>query len=452
MLIEVNSLSANTAIQANGNNRAIADHKDHSSENEAFRPRQIVGDIPVDLNPKNGESFLFVSKSQVTLTHGIHKFPAKFFPELPRWIISKYSREGDWLLDPFTGSGTTNLEASTRGRHSIGIDVDPFARLITEVKTTVLNDVPLRRAWKSLSKRVESYSDTAKIEGIPDFPYRDNWLKSYILKELAFIKNEIEATQTSEQIKRFFLVCFSSIIRHVSEADNNCTRTVVRKSLGKKIWPRMAIDRFLKRTDLQVERMCELNALNPSGRVIVPTEADARNLSQIEDERIDLALTSPPYVNAVDYPRTHQLEIYWLGIERGSLREMKQQHVGTEVVRAAEYSRLHSSRCKEADEVIQKIFDLDPRRAYIATKYLLEMSTNLREVHRVLKPRGRYVIVVGNNRIRNHDFETWKYLCSIATDLGFEIELCFVSAVINHFIKVPRKERINNDFVVVLQK
>ena len=70
---------------------------------------RIEGTIPAGMEPRNGARFLFISKDQRAMTHGIHKYPAKFFPELPRWIIEHYSKEGDLILDPFAGSGTSNL-------------------------------------------------------------------------------------------------------------------------------------------------------------------------------------------------------------------------------------------------------------------------------------------------------------------------------------------------------
>ena len=419
----------------------------HSDE-----PFRVEGDIPISLPIENGDKFLFISRDQRALTHGIHKYPAKFFPELPRWIIKRYSEKWNMILDPFTGSGTTNLEASLLGRHSIGVDVDPFSRFIASVKTTVLPYNDLFLSWHSLRPRVESYSEPSHLDGVPEFPYRDNWFRPYILKELAHIKTEIEKTDASPRVKDFFLVCFSSVIRQVSEADNNCTRTVVRKTLGKKVWQNMAIDLFIKRAETQVENMGALSAQNPSGNVFIPDNADARSMPTVRDGSIDLALTSPPYVNAVDYPRTHQLEIYWLGFANGSLQPLKKHHVGTEAVTVKDYAELHKTGCEEADLTIGKIYEVDPRRAFIATKYLWDMFANLKEVHRVLKPGAVYAIVVGNNLIRGVEFETWRYLVSEAPKMGYEIEYHFVSAIINHFIKIPRKERINDDYVLILKK
>ena len=413
---------------------------------------RIEGNIPRDLAVHDGAKFLFISKDQRALTHAIHKYPAKFFPELPRWIIERYSKKGDFILDPFMGSGTSNLEAMTLGRNSVGVDVDPFSRFIAQVKTRLLPKNELLTAYKAVKQKAIDYSEGRQINGIPDFPYRDKWFKEYILKELAYIKGAVESLQTSQDIKNFFLVCFSSTIRQVSEADNNCTRTVIRKKLGKRVLPGAAIKLFVKRIDRQVPNMLAFIDTNPQGHVTIPDNADARNMSIYDSGTFDLALTSPPYLNAVDYPRTHQLEMYWLGFASGSLQSLKRMHVGTEAVLSSEYNSLHKTGCDSADEVIERIYSLDPRRAFIASKYIKDMLENLTEVHRVLKNGGAYVMVIGNNLMRGIEFETWRYLAEQAPRIDYKVECHFVSAIINHFIKVPRKQRINNDHILVLRK
>ncbi len=92
---------------------------------------RVDGDIPVDLTIENGDRFLFISHDQTTLTHGLHKYPAKFFPELPRWLIKRYSNVNEIVLDPFSGSGTTNVEAMLLRRKYVGIDVDPISRFLS---------------------------------------------------------------------------------------------------------------------------------------------------------------------------------------------------------------------------------------------------------------------------------------------------------------------------------
>ncbi|MFW9892377.1 MAG: DNA methyltransferase, partial [Candidatus Thorarchaeota archaeon] len=210
---------------------------------------EIQGDLDPDLNIPNGGSILIISNDQSYLTHGIHKFPAKFFPELPRYLIRKYSEMGDIVLDPMCGSGTTLLESILNERIGIGIDIDPIARLISKVKTTPIESKPLKAASDALIHHIHEFSFSEKNQpNIPEFNYRDNWFREFVLRELAVIRDSISAVlETNHQwikIEDFFRVVLSSIIRDVSNADPHCTRTVIRKKVVKNIKPGDTINRF----------------------------------------------------------------------------------------------------------------------------------------------------------------------------------------------------------------
>lgn len=424
---------------------------------------KVDGEIPIDLEVKNGDRFLFISYDQSVLTHGLHKYPAKFFPELPRWLIQKYSKKREWVLDPFAGSATVNLECLLAQRNSVGVDVDPFSKFLARVKLTPLNVGGLKQAHIWLKNKITYYKKNIPCESeFPQFPYRDNWFNRYIIEELTFLKKIIlELPEKplvlldqgdAQKIINFFLICFSSTIRAISNADDNCTRTVIRKKLNKQVNKGDALSRFIRVIDTNVPKMMMFSsACPPDIKVEIPDGNDARDIKYPESF-FHLAVTSPPYVNAVDYPRTHQLEIYWLGLKNGSLAPLKKLHVGTETVSHGEYQHLHKIGFKDADDILAKIYEKDPRRSYILYKYLIDMQENLIEVRRVLKPGGKYVIVVGNNKIRGYLVESWKYLMEIAERVGFKINCYFASEIIKHFIKVPREERINTDWIVVLEK
>jgi DNA modification methylase len=413
---------------------------------------RIDGTIPTDLPVENGQRFLFISYDQSRFSHGIHKYPAKFFPELPRWLVQKYSKSGDWILDPFMGSATTNIECLLNNRNSVGIDVDPFARFLAKVKTTPLNETELNETNRFVLEEIVKFQPVLiKDEQIPSFPYRDNWFQPEILKELTYIKQTIDNLKVSQDLKDFYKVCFSSIIRNVSNADDNCTRTVIRKKLNKQIYPSFALTKFVENLLTFTPRMVEFSESIANVSIEIPQNSDARNI-QYQDNTFDLAITSPPYANAVDYPRTHQLEMYWLELAEGSLAELKKQHIGTESVKAEHYKKLHTIGVENADNVLKTIYEIDPRRSYICYKYLLDMVQNMQEVYRTLKKGSRYIIVVGNNIVRKQTFETWRYLMPLAEQIGYSVECYFGSEIIKHFIKVPREERINTDWIIVLRK
>lgn len=414
---------------------------------------RIDGDIPVNMSIYNDDRFLFISYDQSYLSHGLHKYPAKFFPELPRWLIKKYSVEGNNVLDPFSGSGTTNIEANLLRRNSVGLDIDPFAKFLSKVKTTPLNPQTLDDLQKELIRQVVRFDFTkVNAKDIPEFPYRDNWFNKEIILEISYLKKIIKNLDTNDKYKNFFLICLSSIIRSVSNADDNCTRTVIRKKLNKQVNPSDALVKFTETILLNSYRIKEYSKeKNNSYTIEFPENANATNIPY-SDSFFELALTSPPYVNAVDYPRTHQLEMYWLGLASGSLAHLKKAHVGTENVSSTDYKKLNKIGSKEADRIIEKIYQKDPRRAFIAYKYLFDMTSNLQEVYRVLKKNGKYIIVVGNNNIRGELFQSWRYLMEMAELVGYKVENYFGSEIIKHFIKVPRNERINTDWIIVLNK
>lgn len=430
------------------------------------RIMRIDGNIPLDLEVETGAHFLFISHDQSFLTHGLHKYPAKFFPELPRWIIQKFSDPGDLVLDPFAGSGTTNLEALLSGRNSVAVDVDPFAQLLAKVKVTPIKPEVLTTSFLWFKSRIpEFYKNVPKIEEFPKFHYIDTWFEKHVLEELTYLKKLIMALPSSDvkwlvnmdgedmkNLTDFYLICFSSIIRAVSNADNRCTRTVVRKNMKKNIIPGETLNRFMSVLNKMVPKMGQFSRVCPPNYYVeIPKTGDARNIPY-NTNIFDLAVTSPPYVNAVDYPRTHQLEIYWLGLEEGSLTPLKRKHVGTESVSHCDYKDLHYLQIPTADTVIGRVYKKDPRRAFILYKYLADMERNLVETLRVLKRGARYFVVVGGNQICGETIETPKYLLDIGERIGFEIEGYFASEIIRHFIRIPRKEQIKTEWVLILRK
>lgn len=61
------------------------------------------------------------------------KYPGNWSPYVPRNLILRYSRPGDWILDQFMGSGTTLVEAKLLNRNAVGVDVNPQSVLISKI-------------------------------------------------------------------------------------------------------------------------------------------------------------------------------------------------------------------------------------------------------------------------------------------------------------------------------
>lgn len=407
---------------------------------------RIEGNIPPEIEiPKNAD-LLVIGNDQNSMTHGFHKYPAKYIPEFPRWAIRKYSNPGDVVIDPFAGSGTTNIEAMICGRKSYAVDVDPLALLLIKVKTTPISPEKLKKAHQKLLHRINS---NFTPESLPEFKNRDHWFEIDVSRKLALIKECIEE-EKDRDIRDFFRVSFSAIVRKVSNADPGSHKPCVRKDRDRNIPD--PLETFTKRLSKNVNKMVGFSKQLDSGyfpaKII---EKDARNIN-LDDNSVKLAVTSPPYINALDYARTHKLEYYWLGFFEDSLVELKKKFVGTEKVYKKQYKTLRQTGIPELDEILENIFETDPKRSYIVYKYYQDMRKNLEEVYRILKPNGKYVIFIGNNSVRGITIENYKYVKNISESVGFKIKNYFKSKIINHYIPFDRVEKIDTDYVLVLEK
>ncbi len=105
----------------------------------------LIGTLDsVEIDPS--WSFVECKPSQTRyITHGYHTYPAKFIPQLAARLITESSCENDIVCDPFMGSGTTIVEALVHGRRGVGVDINPVAHLIAQVKTTAIDTSRLER-------------------------------------------------------------------------------------------------------------------------------------------------------------------------------------------------------------------------------------------------------------------------------------------------------------------
>lgn len=419
-----------------------------------YRPHPAVPvrEIPESVPP---DTLLSIKSVGITAaTHGVYSYPAKFIPHVPRWAILKFTQPGQTVLDPFCGSGTTLVEAKLLGRHSLGIDFSPLARLLTRVKTTPLGGADIiTAAADRLLRRWREVSDTPR----PFVANESHWFSpeaSACLRRLAAAAKQ----ETEPGLRDFLLLCVAAMVRRLSFADDQQIfpeRTVFATHVPAADDAR--VEQLFRDIVARWAQAVEEFALgcdrNVYARLI---GTDAREIA-LPDESVDLAVTSPPYINAMDYVRVHKLEMFWLGMlgSAAEKRALDMSQIGSERISRSRYRRLHLIGLPLADEVLADLHAADPKRAYVLYKYLRDMTANLREVRRVLKTGARYVVVVGGNMMRKRFIPTYDLLRELAESMGFRTEERFFYLLRNRFMRIPRGPRsglIKTDCVQAFRK
>lgn len=161
-------------------------------------------------------------KDTAYITHGYYTYPAKFIPQLAQRLILENTTEGDIIIDPFSGSGTTVLESIIHKRIGIGTDINEIATLIAKVKTTPINLVLAAEEMLKLQRKIGSileddYEITAQkaLQKIPKVERIDFWYKPEAKKRLAILLVNILEINDID-VRDFFLVAFAQILKTCS--------------------------------------------------------------------------------------------------------------------------------------------------------------------------------------------------------------------------------------------
>jgi DNA modification methylase len=406
-------------------------------------------------------------------THLIHSYPAKLLAHIPYFFLnnSYFSNAGDIVLDPFCGTGTVLLEANLAGRNALGADSNPLARKIASVKTQKLNEDRLN---KILNKILFNAHQQQSIE-FPDVRNRDFWFPYNTQLQLAKIRSAINELPDNEY-KFFFEICFSNCIKKVSYADPriavpvklNPNRFSEESERHKKIKKRLSeleayniFDKFQTSCFENIARIKNLACLpdNVSSKII-SENAQVLTKSIYEsdlllDNSIDMILTSPPYAGAQKYIRSSSLNLGWLGLTMNEdLKSLDKKSIGRENYLSSELKEIKTG-ITSADKLLGILFNKNKLRAYIVGNYLMEMEVALDESIRVLKNNGYLIIVIGNNKVCNIEFNTQEYLTEYIQSKGLYLQFKLIDDIKSYGLMTKRNKTadiISREWILVFKK
>jgi DNA modification methylase len=355
----------------------------------------------------------------------IHPFPARMAPSLV-WEELRQLRKGDLkVLDPMVGSGTTIVAARSLGHYGLGFDTDPLAVLISKAWCSDVDVETVRRAAERVLRMArpkvlrltltDAYPSGASDSTKAFVRY---WFDAVARKHLAALSHAIRAEE-DVHIQDLLWCAFSRLI--IVKQSGASLAMDVAHSRPHKVYtkaPLKPLDGFERaiRTVLvnaPFSGATASNARRPAARVQL---GDARSLP-VEDGAIDVVVTSPPYLNAIDYLRGHKFSLVWMGHDIDKLREVRASNVGTEV----------SANANGSTPVLQRALkrvkagELPPRESNMLTRYLADMHAVLAETARVLKNSGRAILVLGNSSLRGVFLANSRAIETLAGDVGLQL-------------------------------
>jgi SAM-dependent methyltransferase len=352
----------------------------------------------------------------------IHPFPARMAPDtVARWLddLPKGSR----ILDPMCGSGVVIRQSALRGHNVQGFDIDPLAVLMSRVWTRKGSHRQLPEAAKDLVHRarlLKRHKHTS-LEWIKKCAetreFIEYWFSEPQRSDLSRLARAIQSARGLE--KDWICDCFSLAL----------SRIIVTKYAGaslawdvshsrphkKKIENDFDVfEGFLK----SIDRLTALLDGDPLSSRGVVRQGDCRKLTSLKSASVDAVITSPPYLNAIDYLRGHKLALVWLGYTIPFLRSIRSGAVGTERTGA----RSMSGEMSALEKRVTSIRRLPQRQRLIVHKYAHDARQFMQEMRRVLVKDGLMVLVLGDCNLRNVPVYNSRIFKTIAEEHGFLLE------------------------------
>ncbi|WP_049411983.1 hypothetical protein [Stenotrophomonas maltophilia] len=354
----------------------------------------------------------------------VHPFPARMAPELALNSLASLPANSV-VLDPMAGSGTVLRQALSMGHQAVGFDMDPLAVLMSRVWTSVVDQASVHRELEALLAESE-YVDL-RTERLP---WHDEETQKFVrywfgdeqrkaLTRLSIVMDR-RRRSTRSAARRSALDVLQVAMSRIIVTKEQCASLARDTSHSRPHRVTLTssydvIDGF-KRSVAQLTARLQANQTisNEQGTVSVSL-GDARAIA-LKDRSVDAIMTSPPYLNAIDYMRGHRLSLVWLGYSISELRAIRSNTIGAE--------RSYDAECSTAENIAGAMCELErlaPNLRRMVVRYAGDLDRMMRQAARVLRSNGTATYVLGNSCLKEVFIKNSEGVASAGAHAGLSL-------------------------------
>lgn len=381
---------------------------------------------------------------------------AGFSREFVQDAISRYLENSGTVLDPFTGVGTTIVEAVLHGHNAVGFEINPYAAWACEAKvnsyqidTEIFKKEVLNFSEFYKEKNSSNYNPISSPPG--GFKTRSDFYSPEVLKKVLILQDFI-STVTNTKIQELFKLAFTSTMvrysnysyepslgRRVSAGKSEIQNFPVEKAVLDKLMEMAKDISWYKE---------KVRGIKPGTKIINDSFFNYRTL--IDPDSVDLIITSPPYLNNYHYNRNTRPHLYWLGYVKhaGDFKTLEESNFGKYWQTVRELERVELAFTLPESDLSKNlellritnsekgIYGGNGWANYAAT-YFNDCFKFANGIKFALKQRGTALVVIGNSILQGIQIPTDQYFAEIAKLVGLELIR----------IDIPRVKRVGNSII-----
>ncbi len=379
----------------------------------------------------------FLDKSTKNYTHALYLYPARIHPEIAKRVIAKYAKnKTDVVFDPFMGSGGVLLESILHGNQAVEIDINPFAVLLSKVKTTPIHKDLNKALKKILSNSARDYLDSDyHSECLPDKLDLDNWYKPDTTKTLAILKHNIFQIRDKD-VRDFFKICLSLTIRKSSYQRNGAWKIHKMSDSDRVAFNPKPIEIFRQIAQDNISKMNDMINAMPKGQshVLLGDSRDiTENFSKIDDDILQdkkdhLVVTSPPYGDhgtTVAYGQFSKHSSLWLELPEEQALAVDKVGLGGRYKIGNDLGSeiLNNTLDKVRKNDIELTKNKKPCRAEAVYSFFYDLDKCLDEISHNLVPKNSHCcFVVANRTVRRVVMPTDLITMELGGKYGFKVD------------------------------